>query len=94
VLARGTAATFVWSVVPGVAQYLFEFTGAGGQFANPNGTAPDPGSGGGFPVQGTNLTVTIPPGIAAGSYQVRVIGLGAGGQLVGTFSDAVTVVVQ
>ena len=45
-------------------------------------------------MQGTNLTVTIPTGIAAGSYQVRVIGLGPTGQFVVTFSDAVTVVVQ
>jgi hypothetical protein len=37
--------------------------------------------------------VVVPPSIAAGTYRVRVIGLGALGQPLGSFSDAVTVVV-
>ena len=92
-LVRGTSATFAWSALAGVAQYFFEFTGPSRVFANPNGTTPDPGAGGGLPVTGTNFTAAIPP-IAPGSYQIRVIGLGPTGQFLGTFSDAVTVVVQ
>ena len=86
--------TVAWTAVAGATQYGFEFTGVNRQFTNPNGTAPDSangfgGLGGGFPVSGTSVTGPIPPGIAVGSYQVRIIGIGAAGA-VGSFSDAVT----
>lgn len=91
--------TFAWTPVPGVAQYFFEFTGANRQFANPNGTAPDPvngfgGAGGGLPVAATGFSIVPGPAFPPGRYQVRVIGLVATGQLMGRFSDAVTVIVQ
>ena len=98
-LVRGTVVTFAWTTLPGAAQYGFEFTGPGLAFANPNGAAPDPvngfgGAGGGFPVPGTALTVLLPPTLPPGTYQIRVIGLDGAGQLLGTFSDAVTVAIQ
>ena len=70
----------------------------GRQFANPSGTAPDPlnglgGTGGGLPVNGTEITIVIPPGLPSGAYQVRVIGRAVTGQFLGSFSDAVTVVI-
>ena len=66
--------------------------------ANLDGVTTDPvnglgGAGGGFPVPGTSLTIVIPAAIASGAYQVRVIGLLAAGEPVGSFSGAVTVVV-
>jgi hypothetical protein len=96
-LAPGSTATFVWTALAGTTQYGFEFTGASRQFANPNGAAPDGvngfgGAGGGFLVTGTSVTLTIPAGIPPGAYQVRVIGVAPPG-LVGTFSDALTVMV-
>jgi hypothetical protein len=98
-LTRLTPVTFTWAAVAGAAAYGFEYTGPGRQFANPNGTAPDAangfgGTGGGLVVSGTSLPVTLTSSIPAGTYQVRVIGLSAAGQIVGTFSDAVTVIVQ
>ena len=97
-LVRGASVVFAWTALPGVSQYGLEFTGADRQFANPNGTAADPvngfgGPGGGFLVTGTSVTVGIPQTLAPGRYQVRVVGFGASG-IVGSFSDAVTVVVQ
>ena len=82
----------------GSVQNGFEHTGPGRQFANPNGTGPDRvngfgGAGGGFVVPGTGFTVTLGASTPPGTYQVRVIGLSPTGQPVGTFSDAVTVVV-
>jgi Tol biopolymer transport system component len=94
VLVRGTAATFSWSVIPGVALYLIEATAAGQAFSNPNGTAPDPTAFASGIVAGTSVTVVIPPGIPPGPYQVRVLSLDATGQPVGTASDALTVTVQ
>lgn len=96
---RGLPATFAWTVVPGTAGYFFEFTGPNQQFTNPNAVEPDPvngsgGTGGGFSVLGTSFTATVPIGLTPGSYQVRVIGVSAAGQPVGTFSDAITVSVQ
>lgn len=94
-LVRGTQALVTWTVVPGIAQYLVEFTGPGGQFANPNGSAPDPAKAlGSLVVPGTALAVVAPVTIPQGSYQVRVISLDGAGQPVASFSDAVTVVVQ
>ena len=101
-LSRGSAATpvtFAWSAAAGATQYAFEHTGPNRQFANPNGTGPDPvngfgGAGGGFVVSGTSFTVTLPSSMAPGTYQVRVIGLSPIGQPAGAFSDAVTVVVD
>jgi hypothetical protein len=83
--------------MPGAAQYGFEFTGTNRRFANPNGTAPDGvngfgGAGGGFLVAATTLTLTLPTDVPMGTYQVRVIGV-LGQTLVGTFSDALTIVV-
>lgn len=97
-LPRGPQVSFAWTALDGVTQYFFEFTGPGLQFANPNGRAPDTvngfgGQGGGFVVLGTGFPAVIPPSIAAGTYRVRVIGLGALGQPLGSFSDAVTVVI-
>ena len=98
-LARGASVTVSWTAVPGAVQYGFEFTGVNRQFANPNDVAPDSvngygGAGGAFLVSGTGLTAVLPPDAPPGSYQIRVIGLTAGGQLVGRFSDAVTLVIQ
>ena len=45
-------------------------------------------------VSGTSFTVTLGTSTLLGIYQIRVIGLSPTGQVVGTFSDAVTVVVQ
>jgi sugar lactone lactonase YvrE len=99
-LLRGspTPVTFSWTNVAGAARYGFEHTGPNRQFANPNGTGPDPangfgGMGGGFVVPGTSFPITLTPSVPAGAYQVRVIGLSPGGQVIGCFSDAVTVVV-
>jgi hypothetical protein len=90
--------TFEWTAVPGAALYGFEFTGANLTFTNPNGTAPDGvngfgGAGGGFVVAGTGFPATVPTTLTPGSYQIRIIGLGPNGEIIGTFSDAVTVVV-
>jgi Divergent InlB B-repeat domain/Matrixin len=98
-LQRGATVTFAWTALAGAAQYGFEFTGTNRQFANQNGTSPDGvngfgGAGGGLLVPGTSLTVPIDPSISPGTYQVRVIGLSATGQLLGQFSDAVTIVIQ
>lgn len=98
-LTGSTAIPFAWNGVAGVTQYFFEFTGPNRQFANLNGTAPDPvngggpgGAGGGFALPGTSLTATLDPSFPPGVYQVRVIGLSPTGQFVGSFSDAVTVI--
>jgi hypothetical protein len=97
---RGAPLTFTWTeTVPGVPLYFFEFTGAGLVFANPNDTAPDTvngfgGAGGGAIVGGTTVPVVVPTGIPPGSYQVRVIGLAATGQVLGSFSNAITLIVQ
>jgi Tol biopolymer transport system component len=91
---RGGTVVLAWTTVPGVAQYLFEFTGPDRAFANPNGTAPDPGALGSFAVGATGFTAAVPAALAPGAYQVRVIALGPGGAPVGTFSDAVTLAVQ
>jgi hypothetical protein len=45
-------------------------------------------------VAGTTLTLTVPTDIPAGTYQVRVIGLAAAGQVVGRFSDAISLVIE
>jgi hypothetical protein len=97
-LPVGSAVAFRWTPVAGAAFYGFEFTGPNRTFANPNGTGPDPvngfgGAGGGFLVPATALSLTLPPGITPGSYQVRAIGISAAGSLVGVFSDAVTFVI-
>jgi hypothetical protein len=89
-LVPGTPATFTWSLVPGVAQYLFEVSGPGRAFANPNGTTPDPGALASVVVPGTTLMVASVPALPSGTYQVRVIALTAAGQPVGTFSNALT----
>jgi photosystem II stability/assembly factor-like uncharacterized protein len=98
VVPAGTSVTFIWQGLEGVTRYFFEFTGPNGQFANPNGTTTDPvngqgGAGGGLPVTGTTLAVTVPPGTPPGTYEARVIGLAVGGQFLGQFSDAVRVTV-
>ncbi len=92
-----TPVTFAWTTVTGAAQYGFEHTGPGRQFSRPNATLADPvngfgGAGGGWVVPGTSFSTTLPPSALPGTYQVRVIGLSATGQPVGTFSDALTVV--
>lgn len=91
--------TFAWTALSGTAQYLFEFTGPGGTFANPNGTGPDPANGfgsstgGGLPVSGTRFATVVPP-IAPGVYQVRIMGLSAANAPVGLASDALTLTVR
>lgn len=77
--------------------YGFEVTGVGRKFANPNGTAPDGvngfgGAGGGIGLPGTSFTPVLPLDLSLGVYQVRVIGLGPDGFIVGSFSDAIDVV--
>jgi hypothetical protein len=99
VVARGTAVSFAWTALPGVTLYGLEFTGPDLTFANPNGAAPDAvngfgGAGGGVLVGGTGLTVVVPADLAPGAYAVRVIGLSAAGLPLGTFSDAITLVIQ
>ena len=95
----GTPVTFAWAALEGATQYGFEHTGPDLQFANPNGRGPDPvngfgGAGGGFVVSGMSFSVALPSSAPPGAYQVRVIGLSATGLPVGTFSDAVTMVVE
>ena len=92
-----TAVTFAWTALPGVTQYGFEFTGPNRGFANPNGAGPDPvngfgGAGGGVLISGTGFTTAIAPSFPPGNYQLRVIGLSPAGQPVGSFSDAITLI--
>jgi subtilisin-like proprotein convertase family protein len=96
VIPVGATATFAWTTLPGATQYGFEFTGPNLAFTNPNATAPDPvngfgGAGGGFLWPDTGFSVVIPPAVAPGSYQVRVIAVSDELRLVGRFSDAVTI---
>jgi hypothetical protein len=98
-LARGASVTVRWTAVAGATQYGVEVTGVNRTFANPNGSVPDPvngfgGAGGGFAVVVTAFTTTVPTALTPGVYQVRVIGLGPNGELVGTFGNAVALVVQ
>jgi Tol biopolymer transport system component len=95
VLARGTAVTLAWTPLVGVGQYLLEATGPNGQFTQPNATTlTDPGAAARAPVIATSFSVPLPLDLPTGSYQVRVIGLSATGTPVGSFSDALTLVVQ
>jgi Tol biopolymer transport system component len=87
--------TFRWteSELPDVDQYGVEVTGANREFANPNGTAPDPvngfgGAGRGFLAPGTTREISVSFS-ESGSYQVRVIGL-TQDRPVGRFSEAIT----
>jgi Tol biopolymer transport system component len=94
-LAAPTPVTFTWTAVAGAASYGFEFTGPNLQFANPNAGLPDGvngfgGLGGGFLFPDPGFATTLDPSFPPGIYQIRVIGLDAGGSPVGTFSDAVT----
>ena len=71
-MARGGQVTFAWTPLAGVARYLFEFTGVGLAFANPNGTDPANGlggAGGGAPIDGPSFWATVPPTIAPGAYR-------------------------
>jgi hypothetical protein len=99
VVARGTAVSFSWTPLPGITTYGLEFTGPDLTFANPNGTGPDPvngfgGAGGGLLVAGPGLTVLVPADLVPGAYAVRVIGISPSGLPAGTFSDAITIVIQ
>jgi hypothetical protein len=100
-LAAPTSVTFRWTALglPGLTQYALEITGVNRAFANPNGTEPDATNGFGgaglallSPGTRTTLDVIIPPGVAPGNYQVRVVGLTATFQPVGRFRDAITLV--
>jgi hypothetical protein len=94
-LARGTTAVLEWTPLVGVGQYLLEVTAPNGQFAQPNATTlTDPGAAVRVPVAATSFSVLLPPDLAPGLYQVRVIGLSPTGAPAGSFSDALTVVVQ
>ncbi len=92
-----TVVTINWTVVGGAALYGVEFTGANRPFANPNAAGPDPvngfgGAGGAFAAPGTSVTGALDPSVPPGVYQIRVLGLSAGLQPIGTFSDALTLV--
>jgi hypothetical protein len=94
-LVRGGQLTLAWTGVAGTAQYGIEYSGTNLAFTNPNGTTPDAvhglgGAGGGFVVVGTRVALAIPADLPAGRYQLRVVGLTADGQVVGRFSDALT----
>jgi streptogramin lyase/Tol biopolymer transport system component len=96
-VARGQGLTFAWTTLAGVALHGIEVTGTDLVFQNPNGTVPDGqngfgGAGGGGLVSGTSVTIVVPD-VPTGRYQVRVIGISAAGAVVGSFSDAVTVIV-
>jgi Tol biopolymer transport system component len=80
VLPRGAQAVLAWTVVPGATQYLFEFSIGG--------------VAGSFPVGGPGLTVVVPPDIQPGTYQLRVLALGAAGQQITGFGPPVSVTVQ
>jgi hypothetical protein len=51
------------------------------------------GAGGALLVGGTSLSGPVPPTVAPGAYEQRVIGLSAAG-VRATFSDAVTLVIE
>lgn len=93
-----TAITFAWTAVDGAAFYGFEFTGTNLQFTNPNAATPDTvngfgGAGDGFLVTGTTgFSATLNASLTPGTYQVRVIAIGTGEQIIGTFSNALTVI--
>jgi Tol biopolymer transport system component len=96
-LAGPTPVTFAWTSLAGVTRYGFEFSGVNRTFANPNGTAPDGvngfgGAGGGLVVGAATFTATLGPGMPPGVYQVRVVALSPSLQVVGVFSDAVTLI--
>ena len=83
-IPRGTPVTFAWTAVADAVQYLFEFIGG-----------PDPGMiGGALVVPDTGGTATVPSGIPAGTYRVRVIGLTGTGAPVGQFSATLTIAIQ
>jgi hypothetical protein len=97
-LSRSEPVTFSWTEVSGAVAYGFEYTGPNRQFANPGGNVPDPvngfgGAGGGFLLPSTSFAVVLGTGVPAGTYQVRAIAVGAAGELLGTFSPALTVTV-
>jgi hypothetical protein len=97
-LSRTEPTTFAWTTVEGAAMYGVEYTGPDRQFANPGGSEPDPvngygGAGGGVLISGTSVTVVLGDGVPAGRYQIRVIGIAPTGELLGRFSDALTIVV-
>jgi hypothetical protein len=97
-LQPGGVVTLAWTALSGVTRYGVEFTGTNRRFANPKGSTPDSengfgGVGGGFLVDGTAVTLTVPSGIPHGAYELRVIGLAAGRRILGRFSDAVTLVI-
>ena len=85
--------TFAWTPVEGAATYGLEFTGSGNPFPQLAGTSPHPG-GMGFLVLGTSLTTVIPANAPAGQYQFRVIAFSDAGEVIGTWSDPVTVEVR
>jgi hypothetical protein len=98
-VVRGARVTLAWVGVAGAARYGVEFSGTDLAFTNPNGAAPDAinglgGAGGGLVAGGTSLTLAIPVDVATGRYQVRIVGLTAEGQVIGRFSDAVTLDVR
>jgi hypothetical protein len=97
-LTAATPVAFAWTAVAGAARYFLEYSGAGLDFANPNGTTRDTvngsgGAGGGFFVPSPSQVIVVAQSTPPGSYRVRVIGVLATGGFVGTFSDAITVVV-
>lgn len=86
--------TIRWTAVDGAVDYGLEHTGPNLGFTGP--TVPDPvngfgGAGGGVLVRSqTSLSVPLGPGVPAGTYQVRVIGVrvGPGGEFQGFVGEA------
>jgi hypothetical protein len=93
-VSRGQRITVAWSAVPGVSRYLLEVSGPGRPFSIPNGTSLDPAALGSLVIPGATIAPTVPRDAAPGPYQVRVISLNGEGQPAGTFSDALTLIVE
>lgn len=45
-------------------------------------------------VAGTSITAAVAPSTPPGAYQIRVIALSPTGQVIGPFSDAISLIVE
>jgi lysophospholipase L1-like esterase len=95
-LTAPTSIKFIWTTVPGAADYLFEFTAPDRSFTNPNAPGPDPvngfgGAGGAVIVEGTSFRVVLDGDFPPGVYEVRVLARRPDESYLGTASDAITV---
>ena len=98
-IGLGESLALQWTEVAGAIAYGVEYTGPGLQFTNTNGMLPDRtngfgGAGGVLFVYNIFTSMGVNPVATPGSYQFRVIGLKGDGTAAGTYSDAITVVVQ